>query len=572
MNSAIKEQHNVYATINSPLQYYLDIGKAEHERYVNAYFDVLKNQAKVDEEKNARTVESYDKKQKEIFQQETQISKYKRKRGWGIFGIIVLGLALMFILGAMGTPPVAMAILCVLTIAGVIVGIVSLCKKTGAKIKSLQSVVNALQKDANALKQEAFSQVEPLIQLFTDFDGLKLFETAFPQVKFDDFISLDRLQQLKNYGYNGEIYDRQSVLDVVSGSMYGAPLLYERRTEQRDGTKTYHGSLHITWSESYTDSQGNRQTRMRSQTLHASVTKFAPYYTDVVKLHYGQDVKPELCFSRQGKDAHRKDEEGIERTVRKGEKKLQRKHDKALKKGENFTPLANAEFEVLFGATDRTDELAFRYLFTASAQQNMLELIRSSEGYGDDFDFYKSGKLNTIVSDHAQYDSVFPKVRDYASYSFKDIEKNFKTANQNFFKKLYFDIAPLIAIPCYQQPLVESKKVETGGFSNHVYQIMARLLGKDTNPSNVETNVIYNTGILERQDGADIVSVRSCGYYTEQRTDYVPVFGGDGHMHSVPVDWDEYIPIDKTSTIKVWATDGKEGEASYLGVTASFIS
>ena len=32
-------------------------------------------------------------------------------------------------------------------------------------------------------------------------------------------------------------------------------------------------------------------------------------------------------------------------------------------------------------------------------------------------------------------------------------------------------------------------------------------------------------------------------YYTVPRTDFVPVFGGDGRTHLVPVHWLEYIPV-----------------------------
>ena len=317
----MSKQTSVYATIDSPLRYYLDSGKAEHERHVNAYFDLLKQEAKVDEDANARTVATYDNTQAEIEGEEKQISSCRKKRGWGIFGVIVLALALMLGVGASGLGQVGLAILCVLTIAFSIVAIVVICKKFGAKIKNLQTIVYDLQKDADVLKNQAFAQVFPILKLFTNFDALRLFEKTFPQVTFDSFFSKDRLDQLMRYGYDGDVSGRQCVADVLSGSLYGAPLLYEQRTTQCDGTKTYHGSLQISWSESYTDSQGNRQTRTRSQTLHASVTKFAPYYTDVVKLHYGQDVKEQLSFFRQGKDVHRKDEEELERTLRKGEKK-----------------------------------------------------------------------------------------------------------------------------------------------------------------------------------------------------------------------------------------------------------
>ena len=559
--------------IFSPLNYYLNTAKKTHEGYTREYLRLLNDTAKVDREANKQTVASLRSHEASIQQFQQQASGKKTGKTLIIVGLCVAFFVLAILCLNSSMDDVWKCIILLGGVGGLIFGIVFTCIKMNEKIRSLNTQIAELQQKANTLKSEAWKQATPLNALFQDDDSLNLFTKTLPFITFDKCFTHTRLEELvKNYGFYAGLNGEECTLDTLSGELYGSPFVYIQKLCHRLGMKTYSGSLTITWTTTERDSQGRLVSRHHSQVLTATISRPAPYYNIDTALYFGNEAVPNVNFSRSYAHMEDKSEAAIAKAVRKGEKKLQRKHDKALKKGENFTPLANTEFEVLFGATDRTDELAFRYLFTASAQQNMLELIRSSEGYGDDFDFYKSGKLNTIVSDHAQYDSVFPKVRDYASYSFKDIEKNFKTANQNFFKKLYFDIAPLIAIPCYQQPLVESKKVETGGFSNHVYQIMARLLGKDTNPSNVETNVIYNTGILERQDGADIVSVRSCGYYTEQRTDYVPVFGGDGHMHSVPVDWDEYIPIDKTSKIKVWATDGKEGESSYLGVTASFIS
>ncbi|MBR2023014.1 MAG: hypothetical protein IJ996_00670 [Clostridia bacterium] len=562
----------MYENIGSPLRYYVDRGEQTHKENVDAFFDILKGHAHVDEEQNAKTVAKYNEKQAEIASLQGQISSSRKGRGWGIFGIIVLAIVLMVVFNAMGIPPAGVSALCALTLVGAIVAIVLVCKKAGAKIRSMQTVADGLQAQANALQEQAFQQVLPILQLFTDFDGIKLVEKTFPHLAFDSFFSRERLEELQTFGYNADVPSNQCTVDVLSGALYGAPLLIERRVAHQKGTKTYRGSLNISWQESYTDSNGNRQTRTRSQTLYATVTKFAPYYTDIVKLHYGQDVKPELSFSRTGKDVHRKDEDDLERTLRSGEKKLQRKHDKELKKGGDFTPLANTKFEVLFGATDRTDEIAFRYLFPFQAQESMLELILSNKGYGDDFDFYKYGKLNTIISDHAQYSSVFPKVYEYVSHDFKEIESKFKERNYAFFKGLFFDIAPLIAIPSYQQPLAQSTAKKDGELTPHVYQIMARLLGKKTKPSNAETQVIYRTCLRNRADGADIVETNAFAYRTENRTDYVSVLGGDGFHHNVPVDWIEYIPTERTTTMKVQRLDEDQEGTSYLGVSASIVS
>ena len=45
--------------------------------------------------------------------------------------------------------------------------------------------------------------------------------------------------------------------------------------------------------------------------------------------------------------------------------------------------------------------------------------------------------------------------------------------------------------------------------------------------------------------------VRAYSFRTEPRVDYVSMRGGDGAIHSVPVPWTEYIPVDNTSTVKL---------------------
>ena len=52
-------------------------------------------------------------------------------------------------------------------------------------------------------------------------------------------------------------------------------------------------------------------------------------------------------------------------------------------------------------------------------------------------------------------------------------------------------------------------------------------------------------------DGEDLVSVCAHGYTTMEHIDYIPVRGGDGRIHGVPVQWTEYIPIQGVRNIYV---------------------
>lgn len=52
--------------------------------------------------------------------------------------------------------------------------------------------------------------------------------------------------------------------------------------------------------------------------------------------------------------------------------------------------MGDAEFDVLWGATDRDHEVEFRLLFTPLAKKQLLDLMKDKEiAYGDNFNFFK---------------------------------------------------------------------------------------------------------------------------------------------------------------------------------------
>ena len=65
------------------------------------------------------------------------------------------------------------------------------------------------------------------------------------------------------------------------------------------------------------------------------------------------------------------------------------------------------------------------------------------------------------------------------------------------------------------------------------------------------TRAILKTELIQRNKGLDTVAVTAYSYSAEPRTDFVPVLGGDGRMHAVPVPWTEYLPLQKTTLITI---------------------
>jgi len=117
-------------------------------------------------------------------------------------------------------------------------------------------------------------------------------------------------------------------------------------------------------------------TNHHSQVLTATVNKPCPRYYEQPYLVYANNAAPDLIFSRQDSDAEHMTEKQVDKKVAKDIKKLSKKSEKSITKGENYTVLSNSEFEVLFGATNRNNEVQFRLLFTPLAQRELLAIMK----------------------------------------------------------------------------------------------------------------------------------------------------------------------------------------------------
>jgi len=440
-------------------------------------------------------------------------------------------------------------------------------KLTSKKIKALERKINNEELLAFGLRKEAEAQMAPLNALFSDDDTLRLIEKTLPQVKFDREFLFVNLEDLKNnYGFNGIAGDKTSVLDVVSGKLYKNPFLFERALNEGIGSQTYTGTMMISWTVYDKDSKGRTVPRVRTQMLVANVVKPKPIYDITTLLSYGSQAAPDLSFARENKHFEDLSEKQIEREVKKGEKKLKKKSEKAISRGKSFTEMANTKFDVLFDATNRDNEQQFRVMFTPLAQREMIDLIRSEEGYGDDFDFFKRKKLNVIRSEHSQKWDMSTSAAKYYSFDIDESRHLFSKFNNEYFKSVYFDFAPIIAIPVYQDPPTSSYEEIARpdiSYTEYNYEAIANRIGaeKFAHP-NSATKPILKTELVKRSKGVDTVAVTAYSYSAAPRTDFIPTLGGDGRMHAVPVPWVEYIPEQKTSLMTV--TNIGLSETEYL--------
>ncbi|MCX5775431.1 MAG: hypothetical protein NTV44_03615 [Firmicutes bacterium] len=350
-----------------------------------------------------------------------------------------------------------------------------------------------------------------------------------------------------------------SVLFVQSGQIIGNPFLLTRSLRFAMGSKAYTGSLYITWTVTVTVN-GKTETQFRSQTLYATVNKPFPTYGTHDMLIYGNEAAPDLTFSRDPSKANQLNEKQIEKLADRETKKIEKMSRKSVSAGGSLTAMTNEDFEGLFKAVNRNDEVQFRLLFTPLAQKQIVDLIKDKAiGYGDDFSFIKNHCLNMIVPNHLSGQDIFANPNKYVKYDLAEARKIFNDYNNNYFRMFYFALAPILSIPLYQQyKPVEFIYQNTYSSNVSCWEHEAVSNWFDINqlkhPSSV-TNNILKTHVLSSGGGADEINVTAHGFQGVPRIDYVSVYGGDGRYHNVPVPWTEYLPVSKDSRVIVKVAD-----------------
>lgn len=533
-----------------PLKFYESVGKQLHSDNTEEYFNELLARSGVNVEANKATVRAYDAEQKKLDAVKKKIFKYKALRVVSIIAIVIG--VILAIFGAINENWIVFGISLPISILLLVVIFAVL----NPKIKASNLIKEKLQKKANALFEEAMEQMQPLNALFSNRDTFNIIEKTLPDVSFDNRFSREKEKSFaQNYGFVPADSDETSALRIVSGDLHKNPFVFCRRLKHRMGVETYHGSLVITWTETETDSDGHVHTVRRTQTLHASVTKPKPYYSTDTTLFFGSHAAPNLSFSRTPKHSEDLSEKQVEKKVRKGKKKLEKKASKALRNGGSFQEMSNSEFEVLFGADDRNNETEFRMMYTPLAQVNTVALMRSEVGFGDDFAFVKANKLNVIHSEHMQNWRMNTSPTNYFSHSVEIAKAKFKDFNNAYFKSVFFDFAPLFAVPLYNEEppsFLDDDTPLNCHFATFEHESMANSLRHESfaHPDSA-TESILKTSLISSDAEGDTVAVTAFSYSAHSRLDLIPVFGGDGRMHAVPVPWTEYIPIYATSTMKV---------------------
>jgi hypothetical protein len=546
--------------IYEPLLLFHNTLKEKHARNVAEFFETLVKKSGVKETPNSELV-------KKIKALEQVLARVQaRQLKWKIIRAFVLTLIIGSLI-ASGTAlylhfndsPIPQLVLIVSSGAACsVLGIIFLLKKAAPVIKNIQADLAELNQLLAAEMNEAWKQMRPLNDLYAWNMATALVSQTVPRIEFDPFFNRARLQDLKTvFGWDDSFNENKSVLFAQSGAINGNPFVVAETLNFAMGTKIYSGAKTIHWSEWTTDHTGKRMRVTRQETLRATVEKPAPMYSREKFLIYGNEAAPHLIFSRTPSALSNKGDGFFAKMQLKNKIKKLEQFSRNLTDASQFVIMSNREFDALFNATDRNDEIEYRLLFTPLAQQNMVNLLKDTKiGYGDDFIFKKHKMSNIIFPQHLTGIDLSCQPAIFQTYDLATARKIFNEYHNNYFKALYFALAPLLTIPLYQQHRPHKDiyqdvyRGENPAFWE--YESLANYYGeRKFAHEDSSTKNILKTEALATAEKSENVAVTAYGFKGSERVDYVSVFGGDGHLHNVPVHWIKYTPVAKTSQIVV---------------------
>lgn len=554
--------------------------KNKHHENVCAYFDELVKSANINVSANGETCDKYYQKCNEINKLNNKLSAKKALKGLLIFLTVVLfivaALFFYFIFANILELYIDIPISLVSLISAILLCVFAF-KPINRAIKNFKALLEKYQADASALKNEAYNQLAPLNMSYDWNIPSQLFTKTCPLIEMDKILDTKKFEYLnEKYGLSDNTNPDQSTVSVQSGSILGNPFILRENYVTEMTNFTYSGSITIHWTTTESDDNGNTRTVSHSQVLTATVTKPKPIYYKDTWLIYGCDAAPNLSFSREPSNANNMSEKEIDKKSKKFSNVLDKKVKDSLTDDDpgTFTRLYNDEFEMLFHALDRDNDVEFRLLFTPLAQKSMLELIKSKVPYGDDFYFVKNKQLNFIKTIHSQSPNFdfFADPKQFFHFDLRKAREYFINFNDNYFQSFYFTLAPLLCIPLYQQTKTKEyiyKYDWPSNITSYEHEVASNQFDSSlfVHPE-TSTDAILKTKFISKDGNADNVEVIAHTYKAVEHISYIPVYGNDGYFHDVPVKWYEYRPLEQSSMIKV--EDKKQTRQEYLSSNNTF--
>ena len=567
--------------IYQPKKMYNSMLKKQYHDTAASYFDDLCAKSGVSKEENAALVKQY----KEAEAKYNEALKARNKLA-GLKTLLIVLAVISFIAAIIGIFVgvsegdysfigwIMLGVGIVLGFLFIMIEILTIKKKLSAA----QALLDEAKKKKDDLLAACYKNTAPLNDMLDWGAPQEIMEKATPIIDLDPVFMGDRLQALmEKFGFEEVTDPNQSVLEVLSGQIQGNPFVLEKILNCRIYEKTYEGTLTIHWTTTSRDSQGRMQTNHHTQTLHASIKRPAPGYSTITQLVYGSEAAPHLRFSRTPVHAEKMGEKEREKFIKNRIKKLDKEEVKDLGNiSENFTKMGDDEFDALFGAYDRNNEVEFRLLYTPLAIRNTLDLMKNPEPYGDDFSIYKKDMITVVRSEHSQRFDYSSSPTNFMGYDLSKIKEDFVNYCDSFIKNLFFDLAPVISVPLYQIHKPYDYIFKTpyrSNFSSFEQETLANGLDPMLfipDGAGRDLPLILKAEAASRRGSGDSVRVNAMSFVETPMTDYVSVYGGDGRWHSVPVHWIKYDEVHKVSNMGIARVGGSrkaylEGKAGNFG-------
>ncbi len=539
-------------SVLEPLDAYSKKYKNEHLKNVTEYFAELTEKSGVDIKANADTVKKYKEKRLKLKYFSRKLLAYKLLNAFAIVFCVLLGLCMgLFLYTGIKHSDGESFVSFAISLLFFVTILLTVLLKFRPLLKDPEKAKAELQTEADDLKAKAWRQMEKLNSLYDWNVCAELFTKTVPMIKTDKTFDTRKAELLRErYGFEEDTDGSVSVEYVQSGSINGNPFLIIRERVQDFEDREYRGEMDIEW-----EVRTSKGLLKKRQTLKAGAVKPVPVYYSNTYLVYANEAAPSLSFTRKPSKFNGLPPKLYKKAVKSEIKRLQTKSREAVERQNGYTMLGNAEFEVLFGAEDRNNETQFRLLFTPLAQKNEVKLIKSKSYYGDDYKLIKDGCINYVRSEHSQELklSVDPKIFEHFDYA--RAKKFFIEYNQEYFKSVYFDFAPLLSIPLYQQHKSREyiyKNSSPSNYTTYEHESLANAYPQDILlHSKSATECVLKTEFIERNGNADTVKIIANSFATQEKTELVKVQGGDKRFHEVPVKWIDYVPVKKSTYMEV---------------------
>ncbi|NNG23733.1 MAG1210 family protein [Telluria aromaticivorans] len=533
--------------VHEPLEQYASYFKTAHVTNTSEFFEDLVRRSGVDENANIQTVG-------QLRELEAQAAGAgSTNKWWRVLRFVTIMVAVLTALYVVANYSWPWLVVPGIVFAPAIHVLNRVINDSDAQLKRLREA-------CDEKRAVAWGQMAPLNCLF-DWDIVaKLMQKTVPRIAFDPYFSNGRMDELrKSFGWADHLGDAHSIVFSHSGVLNGNPFILARTLSHWMGSKTYHGGLDISWTEQYRNSQGKWETRTHHETLRASIERPFPEYENQTFIVYGNEAAPDLVFSRQPSKLSKLEDGLFDKwRTNRAIKKLEAK-SRDVGEGKTFTVMSNREFDALFDATDRNHEVQFRLLFTPLAQQEMLKLLKDSQtGFGDTYVFEKTQMINVVEPRHMRRTDISGDPQKFHAYELAHARMFFNGYYNDFFRSFYFGIAPLLAIPLYQQHRPHAdiyKDTYSHKPCSWEHEAIANYHGEAvfSHPECVTRNIL-KTSMQHEADGSQNVRVTASGFGSIGRIHHVSVRGGDGRSHQVPVRWDEYFEVQNSANMLVRET------------------